>query len=110
MAVAAAPEATRKRRSITAPGVEELAGRLSDVFETKVKIQIGRSKGRVVVEFGSVDDLHEAARRLDELGVEHGEVTPLPAFGLVILSLQDPDDVNLELAAPTPTAGRSVRA
>ncbi|QNG36864.1 ParB/RepB/Spo0J family partition protein [Geodermatophilaceae bacterium NBWT11] len=57
MAVAAAPEATRKRRSITAPGVEELAGRLSDVFETKVKIQIGRSKGRVVVEFGSVDDL-----------------------------------------------------
>lgn len=57
MAVAAAPETTRKRRSITAPGVEELAGRLSDVFETKVKIQIGRSKGRVVVEFGSVDDL-----------------------------------------------------
>ncbi|MCW2583434.1 MAG: parB [Klenkia sp.] len=57
MAAAAAPEATRRRRSITAPGVEELAGRLSDVFETKVKIHIGRSKGRVVVEFGSVDDL-----------------------------------------------------
>ncbi|KQS66845.1 ParB/RepB/Spo0J family partition protein [Modestobacter sp. Leaf380] len=58
MAVAAEPEAKRKsRRTITAPGVEELAGRLSDVFETKVKIQIGRSKGRVVVEFGSVDDL-----------------------------------------------------
>lgn len=51
---------------------------------------------------GSVDELHEAALRLDELGVEHGEVTPLPAFGLVILSLQDPDDVNLELAAPHP--------
>ncbi|KPG83516.1 VOC family protein [Frigoribacterium sp. RIT-PI-h] len=55
---------------------------------------------------GSVDELHEAVRRLDELGVEHGEVTPLPAFGLVILSLQDPDDVNLELAAPHPD-GRS---
>lgn len=55
---------------------------------------------------GSVDELHEAARRLDESGVEHGEVTPLPAFGLVVLSLQDPDDVNLELAAPHPD-GRS---
>jgi ParB family chromosome partitioning protein len=37
--------------------VEDLAGRLSDAFETKVKIQIGRAKGRIVVEFGSVDDL-----------------------------------------------------
>lgn len=48
----------------------------------------------------SVDDLHAAAVRLDGLGVEHGEVTDLPAFGLVILSVQDPDDINLELAAP----------
>ncbi|WP_423920008.1 VOC family protein [Frigoribacterium sp. 2-23] len=50
----------------------------------------------------SVDDLHEAVRRLDERGVEHGEITALPAFGLVILSVQDPDDINLELAAPLP--------
>lgn len=27
---------------------------------------------------------------------------PLPVFGLVILSVQDPDDVDLELAAPHP--------
>lgn len=50
----------------------------------------------------SVDDLQRAVERLDEAGVEHGEVTDLPAFGLVILSLQDPDDINLELAAPRP--------
>ena len=37
--------------------MEDLAGRLSDAFETQVKIQIGRAKGRIVVEFGSVDDL-----------------------------------------------------
>ncbi|WP_345372555.1 VOC family protein [Frondihabitans cladoniiphilus] len=48
----------------------------------------------------SVADLHTAAERLAEAGIEHGEVTDLPAFGLVILSLQDPDDINLELAAP----------
>ncbi len=57
MAAAEEPAAKRRTRRITAPGVEDLAGRLSDVFETKVKIQIGRAKGRIVVEFGSVDDL-----------------------------------------------------
>jgi ParB family chromosome partitioning protein len=58
MAVAESPTATRRAaRKISAPGVEDLAGRLSDVFETKVKVQIGRAKGRIVVEFGSVDDL-----------------------------------------------------
>ncbi|MGY1637095.1 ParB/RepB/Spo0J family partition protein [Geodermatophilus sp. SYSU D00742] len=57
MAAAEQPSARRRARRISAPGVEDLAGRLSDAFETKVKIQIGRAKGRIVVEFGSVDDL-----------------------------------------------------
>ncbi len=58
LAVAAAPQSARRStRKISAPGVEDLAIRLSDVFETKVKVQIGRAKGRIVVEFGSVDDL-----------------------------------------------------
>ena len=54
----------------------------------------------------TVDELHEAARRLSEAGIEHGDVTPIPAFGLVILSVQDPDDINLELAARAPTDER----
>jgi ParB family chromosome partitioning protein len=57
LAVAEEPAAKRRPRKFSAPGVEDLAGRLSDAFETKVKIQIGRAKGRIVVEFGSVDDL-----------------------------------------------------
>ncbi|SEL24877.1 chromosome segregation DNA-binding protein [Blastococcus sp. DSM 46786] len=57
LAVAEEPAAKRRTRRISAPGVEELGSRLSDMFETKVKIQIGRSKGKIVVEFGSVDDL-----------------------------------------------------
>ncbi|WP_443027267.1 VOC family protein [Sphingomonas sp. LR61] len=51
---------------------------------------------------GSVDDLHAAVERLDAAGIDHGDVTDLPPFGLVILSVQDPDDVNLEFAAPRP--------
>jgi ParB family chromosome partitioning protein len=57
MAAAERPSTKRRTRRISAPGVEDLAGRLSDVFETNVKVQIGRAKGRIVVEFGSVDDL-----------------------------------------------------
>ena len=57
MGAAERPAAKRRARNISAPGVEELGSRLSDRFETKVKIQIGRSKGKIVVEFGSVDDL-----------------------------------------------------
>jgi ParB family transcriptional regulator, chromosome partitioning protein len=57
LAAAEKPSTKRRTRRITAPGVEDLGQRLSDVFETKVKVQIGRAKGRIVVEFGSVDDL-----------------------------------------------------
>ncbi|SFL62185.1 ParB/RepB/Spo0J family partition protein [Geodermatophilus ruber] len=64
LAVAEQPAATRRTRRITAPGVEDLAGRLSDAFETKVKIQIGRAKGRIVVEFGSVDDLQRIINQM----------------------------------------------
>jgi len=52
----------------------------------------------------SVDDLHRAVERLDAAGIEHGAVTDLEPFGVVVLSLQDPDDINLELTAPRPSA------
>jgi ParB family transcriptional regulator, chromosome partitioning protein len=42
---------------ITAPGIEELAERLSDAFDTRVRVELGRRKGKITVEFGSVDDL-----------------------------------------------------
>jgi len=69
MAAAEQPAARRRARKISAPGVEELGTRLSDMFETKVKIQIGRAKGRIVVEFGSVDDLQRI------IGVMAPEIT-----------------------------------
>ncbi|GAA5141745.1 VOC family protein [Nocardioides marinquilinus] len=49
------------------------------------------------LQVGSEDELREAAARLDEAGVEHGEVTTLEETGMVILSVQDPDDINIEL-------------
>jgi ParB family transcriptional regulator, chromosome partitioning protein len=44
-------------RPMRAPGLQHLAENLSDVFDTHVKVELGRRKGRIVVEFGSVDDL-----------------------------------------------------
>ena len=43
---------SRSRRSSA-----DLADRLSDRFETRVKVDLGRPKGRITVEFASVDDL-----------------------------------------------------
>jgi ParB family transcriptional regulator, chromosome partitioning protein len=53
----AARERPRRTKRPVAPKLEVLAQRLSERFETRVKVDIGRSKGRIVVEFGSIDDL-----------------------------------------------------
>lgn len=43
--------------SIPSPALNELASRLSDRFETRVKVDLGQKKGKIVVEFASVEDL-----------------------------------------------------
>lgn len=39
------------------PALSDLASRLSDRFETRVKVDLGQKKGKIVVEFASMDDL-----------------------------------------------------
>jgi ParB family chromosome partitioning protein len=46
----------RARRPVPAR-LSEVADRLSDRFETRVKVDLGRSRGKVTIEFASVDDL-----------------------------------------------------
>jgi len=53
------------RAKPTAPGLAELADRLSDRFETRVKIDLGRSKGKVTVEFATMDDLRRIVDVMD---------------------------------------------
>ncbi|MDA8372593.1 MAG: ParB/RepB/Spo0J family partition protein [Nocardiopsaceae bacterium] len=47
-----APVRTQQR-----PEMEEWATRLSDAFDTRVKINQGRNKGKIVVEFATMEDL-----------------------------------------------------
>nr|BFF19719.1 ParB/RepB/Spo0J family partition protein [Promicromonospora thailandica] len=51
---------TRKapRAGTRSEAVDELATRLSDRFETRVKVALGKTKGRMTVEFASVEDLN----------------------------------------------------
>ena len=51
------PGRTAPTRRVTAPALTDLADRLSDNFDTKVKVELGRRKGKIVLEFASVDDL-----------------------------------------------------
>jgi ParB family transcriptional regulator, chromosome partitioning protein len=51
-----APSAPR-RKPIHMPGLQDVAERLSTAFDTRVTVSLGKRKGKIVVEFGSVDDL-----------------------------------------------------
>jgi ParB family chromosome partitioning protein len=53
-------QAKPRRNSVrqpAAPALTELANRLSDALETRVKVEVGKQKGKIVVEFASLEDL-----------------------------------------------------
>ncbi|MFG2329864.1 ParB/RepB/Spo0J family partition protein [Streptomyces sp. NPDC048604] len=74
------PEAAKKPRGPRAgarvsPALTDLASRLSDRFETRVKVDLGKSKGKIVVEFASMEDLD---RILGTLAPGEGRVMDRP--------------------------------
>ena len=54
----------------TAPGLRHLANRLSDLFETRVKVELGQRKGKIVVEFASIDDLERIVKVMNPAASE----------------------------------------
>jgi ParB family transcriptional regulator, chromosome partitioning protein len=51
-------------RAPVAPGLKDLADRLSDIFDTRVKVELGQRKGKIVVEFASLEDLERIVRSM----------------------------------------------
>ena len=60
---------------LRAPGLLELEQLLSEHLETRVKVDMGPRRGRVVIEFGSLEDLERIYRRMTEPGAA-GERAP----------------------------------
>ncbi|WP_348732664.1 ParB/RepB/Spo0J family partition protein [uncultured Mycolicibacterium sp.] len=52
-----APPSAPRRKPIQMPGLQDVAEQLSSAFDTRVTVSLGKRKGKIVVEFGSVDDL-----------------------------------------------------
>jgi ParB family chromosome partitioning protein len=46
-----------RRKPIHMPGLQDVAEQLSGAFDTRVTVSLGKRKGKIVIEFGSVDDL-----------------------------------------------------
>ncbi len=58
------PAPRRPRAGARMGALDDLAARLSDRFETRVKIALGRSKGRLTVEFATVEDLQRIVQQM----------------------------------------------
>jgi ParB family transcriptional regulator, chromosome partitioning protein len=61
----------RTGRPPVAPALKDLAAKLSDVFDTRVKVEMGQRKGKITVEFASVDDLERIVRSMSP-GITRG--------------------------------------
>ena len=68
------PARTRQRQPV-APDIADLAARLSDHLETRVRIEAGRYKGKITVEFSGTDDLGRISAR-------HGSVPRLTSAAI----------------------------
>ncbi|SDR94124.1 ParB/RepB/Spo0J family partition protein [Actinopolymorpha singaporensis] len=60
----------RRTSKPVAPRLADLETRLGDRFETRVKVALGRSKGRITVEFASLDDLERIIGLMDPPAAE----------------------------------------
>lgn len=68
VAVDKPPKARKSPRSpsTTAPEVQAVADRLCDALDTRVQITMGKSKGKIVVEFSGIEDLHRVVSLLND--------------------------------------------
>lgn len=58
------PKPTR-RKPIQMPGLQDIAERISRSYDTRVMVSLGKRKGKIVVEFGSVEDLERIVGLMD---------------------------------------------
>jgi ParB family chromosome partitioning protein len=51
-----------KRGKIIAPKIKDIADDLSDYLDTRVSVELGKKKGKIVIEFATIEDLERINR------------------------------------------------
>ncbi len=83
---------SKPRRTPTAPGLVELQEDLSDALEARVRISMGARKGKLAIDFNSVDDLERIVAVIaDGLGSRGRGVVPPSDTGLGGTDITPPD-------------------
>jgi ParB family transcriptional regulator, chromosome partitioning protein len=77
----AKPHRQQPRKQPVAPRLADLAGRLSDVLDTRVKVELGQRKGKIVVEFASLDDLDRIVKTISP-DYSAGQPPPQPTSAM----------------------------
>jgi len=62
------PHPGHRRKPIQMPGLQDIAEQLSGTFDTRVSVSLGKRKGKIVVEFGSVEDLQRIVGLMNAAG------------------------------------------
>jgi len=60
------PAVRRPGRKVPVPDAEDVAARLSDRLDTRVRVDLGRRRGRITIEFASAEDLERIARLIEQ--------------------------------------------
>ena len=54
-----------KRGKLLAPRLKEIGDQLSDALDTRVSVELGRKKGKIVIEFATVEDLERITKLIN---------------------------------------------
>ncbi len=73
--VAPTPRTAGERKQLRQPGLLELEELLGDHLETRVSIAMGSSRGKVVIEFSTLEDLERIYRTMTQ-GADAGKAPP----------------------------------
>jgi ParB family chromosome partitioning protein len=61
----AKPTTKKSAGKISAPGLKSMGDRLSDRLDTRVTVQLGKSRGKVIIEFATLEDLQRIVEVID---------------------------------------------
>ena len=64
------PPKPSRRKPIQMPGLQDIAEKISRSYDTRVTVSLGKRKGKIVVEFGSVEDLQRIVGLMDPKAVK----------------------------------------